>query len=116
MPMTEKVLLTKAIVTVVNKYDMLDEELWLEYRDELLKHMSTYLQEPNKDILVDTIMTLSALTKVHVDTFLDTCLTIVTDERLSSVAHYDIGSVTYTDPSPYAEDVTEELLPFLIEE
>lgn len=115
-PSNEKVLLTKAIVTVVNKFDMLDDELWWEYRKELLVHMSEYLWEKNKDILTDAIMTLSALTKVHVDTFLDRCLTIVTDSKLSSIAHYDIGSVTYHDPSPYATQVTDELLPFLLEE
>lgn len=39
----EKILLKKAIITVVNKYDVLDDEVWVEYRDLLVDHIQDAL-------------------------------------------------------------------------
>lgn len=116
----KQVLLTKAIVTVVNKYDMLDEELWEEYKVSLLEHMHTHTKEHGYEVskknLEKTTMALSALTKVHIDQFLDTCLTIVSDDEINSIATYDVGIEIVEAEKASCTNITEDELEYLIEE
>ena len=99
---------------------MLDEELWEEYKVSLLAHMyehtQTYTKEITKKDLEKTTMTLSALTKVHIDQFLDTCLTIVTDEEINSVATYDVGIEIKEAEKASCTNITDDELDYLIDE
>jgi len=61
-------------------------------------------------------MTLSALTKVHIDQFLDTCLTIVTDEEINSVATYDVGIEIKEAEKASCTNITDDELDYLIDE
>jgi GTPase involved in cell partitioning and DNA repair len=65
---TTQTLIQKQIITVANKYDLIDAELRGEYQQDLVQHMYEHIQQYSatpitKKHLLETIHTISTMTK-----------------------------------------------------
>ncbi len=106
----------KAILTVVNKVDVLDDELREEYRDHLVEHLSTRLPGTKETLLATLPLSLSAMTRQHIQAFLDTCMTLVHDQELMSIQDMQRIDTTVTHTENSIVEITEDTLAFLQEE
>lgn len=115
-----KRLLKKAIITVVNKYDVFDEELWEEYLQSLINHMKKTLKKiynctVGKKDLQQYPIYMSALTHNHIEVFLDICITLLSTRKFMSFVEHDQIQIPETRIQ-YIEEITETEKAFLLQE
>jgi len=114
------ILLKKAIITVVNKYDVLDEELREEYLQLLISHIKQTLEKmyhctvKKKDLQQYPIY-ISALTHHHIEAFLDTCIELLSTKNFMSFVEHDLIHIPETRIQ-YIEEVTDTEKEFLLQE
>lgn len=117
----EQVLMKKIIITVVNKYDLLDEELREEYRSYVLEHMHAYLDDFSdvawlREDLVDSLFTLSAMQRDRMDACLDRCMTLVKDDTMTSYQDMDMYEAFQSTHEQYCEKMEDDVLDFLVQD
>lgn len=95
----KETLVQKQIITVVNKYDLIDEELRKEYKHDLDIHIEQSLKKYNTGKLSEKNMfVLSAMTKKGINSFLDICIRLL-----------DTPAPTLTWQNTILEDITTKI-------
>ena len=113
----EHILLKKAIVTIVNKYDLLDEELREEYKSSLEDHITTTLQQTYQveHLWSLQLHTLSALARIQIDRFLNLCISLVNNNTFVTFLDTEVFEID-VPTDYYVRDVSDLEIEWLLEE
>ena len=113
-------LMQKEIITLANKYDLIDAELRGEYKTHLINHIhncvGTYSTKKiaKKDILAST-QAISTISRAGIDTFLDTCIGIIHTDQTELTPALPVASQEKALPHT-CKDITNEEREMLYEE
>lgn len=115
-----KLILKKTIITIVNKSDVLDDELREEYADALVKEMvhvliHRYDCKIKKNELKKSLLHLSALMREYIDDFLNLCIQLLSTSSSTSFLEHEEISIE-TSQNTYITNITDKEKPFLLEE
>ena len=110
----------KALITVVNKYDVLDDELRQEYASLLTTHIQNTLKkkyacEVKQQDIKSSLLNISALTHDRISVFLDMCIHTLSREDFTNFVEIEKLHIPQTSIK-YIEDVSAEEKSFLFEE